>query len=180
MDGNNGAQSGKNDSKNDDKDGGQDGGRIDRKSDPRRGLKTITVDPVEGLEPLADFPASERVFLHESVEGNDTISGDIRVPVRRIHVGGGEPPLDVYDTFGPRAVDPHQGLPKLRQPWIDRRIARGDLNFSQMHYARLGEITEEMRFVALREGFPRRLSVTRWRVGARLFPRTASTPNPNR
>jgi phosphomethylpyrimidine synthase len=42
-------------------------------------------------------------------------------------------------------------LPKLRQPWIDRRVARGDTNFSQMHYARLGEITEEMRFVALRE-----------------------------
>ena len=42
-------------------------------------------------------------------------------------------------------------MPKLRQPWIDRRVARGDVNFSQMHYARLGEITEEMRFVALRE-----------------------------
>jgi phosphomethylpyrimidine synthase len=39
----------------------------------------------------------------------------------------------------------------LRQPWIDRRVARGDTNFSQMHYARQGEITEEMRFVALRE-----------------------------
>src|SRR4029077_14841085 len=34
---------------------------------------------------------------------------------------------------------------------IDRRVARGDLNFSQMHYARRGELTEEMRFVALRE-----------------------------
>src|SRR5207253_11098770 len=40
----------------------------------------------------------------------------------------------------------------LRQAWIDRRVARGDTNFSQMHYARKGELTEEMRFVALREG----------------------------
>jgi phosphomethylpyrimidine synthase len=109
----------------------------------RRGLPTIAADPVEGLAPLEELPASERVYLTD---------GDLRVPVRRIAVAdGAEPPLDVYDTSGPRTVDLHQGLPKLRTPWIDRRIARGDVNFSQMHYARLGEITEEMRFVALRE-----------------------------
>ncbi len=107
-----------------------------------RGL-TVVEDPVEGLKPLEELPASERVFLTD---------GDIRVPVRRITVGAGEPPIDVYDPAGPRGVDPHQGLPKLRQPWIDGRVARGDTNFSQMHYARRGEITEEMRFVALREG----------------------------
>ena len=44
-------------------------------------------------------------------------------------------------------------MPKLRQPWVAARIARGDSNFSQMHYARRGEITPEMRFVALRERF---------------------------
>ena len=113
-------------------------------NDTRLALKTLGADPVDGLAPLTEFPASERIFVSDP-------SGDIRVPVRRIHVGGGEPPLDVYDTFGPRGVDPHQGLPKLRQPWIDKRIARGDENFSQMHYARLGQITEEMRFVAVRE-----------------------------
>ncbi|HVZ88323.1 MAG TPA: phosphomethylpyrimidine synthase ThiC [Polyangia bacterium] len=80
--------------------------------------------------------------------------GEIRVPVRRISVGAGEPPVDVYDPAGPRGIDPHLGLPKLRRPWIEKRIARGDTNFSQMHYARRGEITEEMRFVALREGLP--------------------------
>jgi len=127
--------------------GNDDGGR------GRRSLKTVATDPVEGLAPLTEFPASERVFLTESQTGSGGAGeADIRVPVRRIQVGGGEAPLDVYDTFGPRNVDPHVGLPKLRQPWIDRRIARGDQNFSQMHYARLGEITEEMRFVALREG----------------------------
>ncbi|HEV3032014.1 MAG TPA: phosphomethylpyrimidine synthase ThiC [Polyangia bacterium] len=103
----------------------------------------MAADPVEGLAPLEELPASERVYLTD---------GDLRVPVRRIAVAdGAEPPLDVYDTSGPRTVDLHQGLPKLRTPWIERRVARGDVNFSQMHYARLGEITEEMRFVALRE-----------------------------
>jgi len=108
----------------------------------KRSLNTIA-DPVEGLEPLAELPGSERAFLTD---------GDIRVPVRRISVGANEPPIDVYDPAGPRAADLRVGLPKLRQPWIDRRIARGDTNFSQMHYARRGEITEEMRFCALREG----------------------------
>src|SRR5262245_4344787 len=108
----------------------------------KRSLATI-VDPVEGLQPLGVLPASERVFRED---------GDIRVPFRRISVGAGEAPVDVYDPSGPRAADLRAGLPKLRQPWIDRRVARGDTNFSQMHYARRGEITEEMRFCALREG----------------------------
>ena len=99
----------------------------------RRSLPKIESDPVEGLAALPELPASERVFLTD---------GDIRVPVRRISVGAGEPPIDVYDPAGQRSVDPHVGLPKLRQPWIDRRVARGDTNFSQMHYARRGEITE--------------------------------------
>ncbi|MGC6487730.1 MAG: phosphomethylpyrimidine synthase ThiC [Planctomycetota bacterium] len=59
--------------------------------------------------------------------------------------------LRVYDTTGPQGCDVRLGLPKRRQPWIDARTARGDTNFSQMHYARRGEITEEMRFVAIRE-----------------------------
>ncbi len=43
---------------------------------------------------------------------------------------------------------PGQGLPKLRQPWLDGR--RGS-NGTQLSRARQGEITQEMRFVALRE-----------------------------
>jgi phosphomethylpyrimidine synthase len=105
-------------------------------------LTVAPADPVADLAPLADFPASTRVYLED---------GDLRVPVRRIQVGSGEPPIDVYDTFGPRVVDLHQGLPKLRAPWTAARLARGDTNFSQMHYARKGVITPEMRFVALRE-----------------------------
>ncbi|MBI4512163.1 MAG: phosphomethylpyrimidine synthase ThiC [Deltaproteobacteria bacterium] len=104
-------------------------------------LKTID-DPVAGLEPVVDFPSSERMHLEV---------GDLKVPMRRIHLSSGEPPFHVYDTFGPRAVDLHHGLPKLRKPWIDKRAKTSDRGVTQMHFARRGEITEEMRFVALRE-----------------------------
>ncbi|HEX7501461.1 MAG TPA: phosphomethylpyrimidine synthase ThiC [Polyangia bacterium] len=89
------------------------------------------------------FPASTRVFRTD---------GEIQVPFRHIALSAGEPAVEVYDTSGPRGVAGGQGLPKLRQPWIDRRAARSDTNVTQMHYARGSEITEEMRFVALREG----------------------------
>src|SRR5579872_1299355 len=42
----------------------------------------------------------------------------------------------------------------MRDAWIEKRIAAvngGAKNFSQMHYARNGVITEEMQYVALRE-----------------------------
>jgi len=92
-----------------------------------------------------DLPASQKVYL---------VDGEIRVPEREISLSGGEPPLRVYDTSGPRGHDLRMGLPKLRKTWVDRRVERGDRNFSQMHYARRGELTEEMRFVALRENMP--------------------------
>jgi phosphomethylpyrimidine synthase len=91
----------------------------------------------------SDFPGSRKVYLE--AEG-------VRVPMREIRLGEGEPPLLVYDTTGPQVADVEKGLPKLRVPWVARRSARGDRNFSQLHCARNGEITEEMRFVALREG----------------------------
>ncbi len=73
-----------------------------------------------------------------------------KIPTREVRLTNGET-IHLYETSGPQGHDVRKGLPKLRQPWIDARIARGDTNFSQMHYARKGEITEEMRFVALRE-----------------------------
>ena len=77
-------------------------------------------------------------------------TGDLQVPHRRIELTNGDA-VDVYDTTGPQGHDPRDGLPRRRAAWVDQRIGRGDTNFSQMHYARKGEITEEMRFVAIRE-----------------------------
>ncbi len=56
---------------------------------------------------------------------------DIRVPMREIHLHptSGEPPVTVYDCSGPYTdpavqTDIEQGLPRLREPWIE---ARGDV-----------------------------------------------------
>ncbi len=60
--------------------------------------------------------------------------------------------VHLYSTEGPQGFTATEGLPPKRAEWIERRRARGDTNFSQMHCARKGEITEEMQFVAEREG----------------------------
>jgi len=90
------------------------------------------------------------------------------------------PPLRVYDTSGPytdpsATIDLYAGLTELRLPWIlargeydrgapsrqsapdlaltrGREVLRGRGNVTQMHFARKGEVTPEMEFVALREG----------------------------
>jgi phosphomethylpyrimidine synthase len=115
------------------------------------------------------FPSSEKVHL-PGPRG-------IHVPVRRIHLSGGEPSLDVYDTSGPQGFDVRLGLPALREAWIlardverlparegvvgsadlipatlRRPVHRGRSAVTQLAYARRGEITPEMAFVALREG----------------------------
>jgi phosphomethylpyrimidine synthase len=114
------------------------------------------------------FPSSRKAWI-EGPRG-------IRVPTREIQLSGGEPPLRVYDTSGPRGTDVRQGLPTLREAWIRardvretgrtrtmasgvempeglrRRTLRGSGPVTQMTYARRGEITPEMEFVAVREG----------------------------
>ena len=122
--------------------------------------------PTTGTRLAEAFPNSRKVF----VEG----SRGIRVPMREISLGGGEPPLRVYDPSGPECHDVRAGLPPLRGGWIGaRRVAprdadqtlglpmpgdlrrtvlRGTGGVTQLHFARRGEVTEEMEFVALREG----------------------------
>jgi phosphomethylpyrimidine synthase len=107
------------------------------------------------------FPGSRRVYVGGA--------GGVRVPMREIALSGGQPPLRVYDTSGPRDIDVHVGLPAVRSAWIYRRgdveeIGRGTRRpilraasgrtVTQLHYARRGEITPEMEFIAVREGLP--------------------------
>ncbi|HFF8588390.1 TPA: phosphomethylpyrimidine synthase ThiC [Raoultella ornithinolytica] len=86
------------------------------------------IDTLEG----SAFPNSQRIYIQGSQD-------DIRVPMREIQLsptligGGKENPryedneaIPVYDTSGPYGdpnipIDVHQGLAKLRQPWIDAR-----------------------------------------------------------
>jgi len=95
------------------------------------------------------FPSSEKTsttVVHEET------GSELVIPLRRVHLSGGEPALDLYDTSGPQGVNPRQGLPKVRGDWIARREARGDKVFTQMHYAKKGIVTEEMLYCAVREG----------------------------
>ena len=132
---------------------GEDGNGNDKRArSPRASLPRAGADPVADLPAIDGFPASEKVYVERD---------GLRVPVRRIQLDGGEPAFDVYDTSGPQGVDPHHGLPKLRKPWIDARLAAEPTgNRSELHYARRGIITPEMRFVAIRENVaPDRKSV---------------------
>ena len=112
------------------------------------------------------FPNSHKVY----VEGTRGIA----VPMREIGLSGGEPPLRVYDPSGPAGHDVQRGLPPVRARWIGERaveqrdvdqslgaampadltrtVLRGTGPLTQLYYARRGEITEEMEYVAIREG----------------------------
>ena len=87
------------------------------------------------------FPHSRRI----------SHSADLPVPQREITLSGDNVPLCVYETAGPQGQDVGTGLAPLRAPWTARRRAAAGGNLSQMHWARRGEITEEMRF----RGHPR-------------------------
>jgi phosphomethylpyrimidine synthase len=118
------------------------------------------------------FPNSQKIFLQGGL--------GVSVPMREIALSGGEPSIQVPDTSGPLSIDPQLGLPKMREDWIRKRsgveetsisyqdsdpensleVPRPLLNkplrslhgpVTQLHYAKKGEITQEMEFVALRE-----------------------------
>ncbi|WP_280434182.1 phosphomethylpyrimidine synthase ThiC [Nocardia carnea] len=77
----------------------------------------------------------------------------LRIPVRRIALTNGEH-FDVYDTSGPytdtsATIDLEAGLPKLRDTWAKPDIPGPR---TQLAWARAGVVTDEMRFIAAREG----------------------------
>src|SRR5947208_17113592 len=72
--------------------------------------------------------------------------------MREIAIEDGKSSIRVYDTSGPQGHDVRGGLPKLREKWVGCR--KTDACVTQLHYARKGEITPEMDFIALREGLP--------------------------
>jgi phosphomethylpyrimidine synthase len=101
------------------------------------------------------FPNSKKVYEEvpfASSGGSSDPPVTIRVPSREITLSGGEPPVRLYDTSGPQGHDARTGLPKLREHWVAPR--RGSACVTQLHYARRGEVTPEMAFIAAREGLP--------------------------
>jgi phosphomethylpyrimidine synthase len=90
----------------------------------------------------SSFPNSRKIYV-DGPQG-------VRVPLREIALEHGTSSVRVYDTSGPHGHAPSGGLPKLRAPWVASRSGC----VTQLHYARAGEITPEMEFIALREGLP--------------------------
>ncbi|GAA3098630.1 phosphomethylpyrimidine synthase [Kribbella aluminosa] len=86
------------------------------------------------------------------ISGSEKIyRGELGVPGRRVNLTNGEY-FDLYDTSGPYTdaaahIDVQAGLPALRRDWIAARTG-----LTQLGHARAGTITEEMRYVAVREG----------------------------
>jgi phosphomethylpyrimidine synthase len=138
----------------------------------RRMATTHGLTPLHQTDFESAFPNSRKVYVER---------GELRVPMREIALGGGEPPLRVYDTSGVQGADVRDGLPPLRRHWI---LGRGDVieaprvhpspepgadrpgfhartatalrgtgALTQRHYARMGIVTPEMEFIAVREGF---------------------------
>ncbi len=138
--------------------------------------------------PAVDFPGSRKTYLLGS-------RPDLRVPMREVQLSTGDSVV-LYDTSGPYTdpslqTDIRQGLPRLREGWLDQRAdtefyegrpvqpvdngrkstdtrdldsvfttvhrprrAASGATVTQLAYARRGEVTPEMEFVALREGVP--------------------------
>jgi phosphomethylpyrimidine synthase len=67
------------------------------------------------------------------------------------------------------------GLPKLREEWIAARRRTGVVG-TQLSYARRGEVTPEMEFVALREGLPAELVRSEIARGRAIIPANINHP----
>ena len=138
------------------------------------------------------FPGSQKVYVEKY---------DVHVPMREISLSSGNKPLRVYDTSGPLGIDPNQGLPRLRQSWIEKREdtsqcsriltlsektpttlhretrkAKAGKNVTQLHYARQGVITPEMKFVAVREGIEPELVRKEIAEGRAIIPANINHP----
>ncbi len=100
-----------------------------------------SLPPLQTSDFASAFPNSTKVYVEER---------GVRVPMRQIALTNGEV-VRVYDTSGPQGVEVRVGLPKLRASWISARRQTGLV--TQLQFARAGIVTDEMAFVAIREGF---------------------------
>jgi phosphomethylpyrimidine synthase len=146
------------------------------------------------------FPASTKVYVTAECAGER-----VAVPMRQIALSGGEPPVRVYDTSGPQGCNVREGLPPIRAEWIARRgqvvatsssyrpvpggaaapeippslrrrVLRGTGPVTQLHYARRGQVTPEMTFVAVREGLDAEVVRSEIARGRAILPANINHP----
>jgi len=161
---------------------------------PARSRPSSTGSAAAAATSALPAPPGERVEID---------AGDgLKIPARLVSLSNGEPPVQVYDTGGPAGCDVRQGLPPLRAAWIE---ARGDVRWvepcwqpgdvaaipptllrnrvregtgpvTQLHYARQGQITPEMRFVAAREQLDPELVRSEVARGRAIIPANINHP----
>ncbi|MFF2085229.1 phosphomethylpyrimidine synthase ThiC [Nocardia sp. NPDC058176] len=122
-------------------------------------VDTVTTGPIQGS-----------VKHYEEVDG-------LRIPVRRINLTNGDH-FDVFDTSGPytddnAVIDLEAGLPKLRDGWTKPEL---DGPRTQLHWARQGIVTDEMRFIATREGVSAELVREEVAAGRAVIPANHKHP----
>jgi len=129
------------------------------------------VGPVEFCEATA-IPSFQDCFPNSTKQYTTVthIGVVLQVPFRRVKLSEGAPTphFDLYDTSGPQGCSPAAGLPPLRAPWVAKR--RGDPVCTQMYYAKRGIVTEEMAFVAVREGLSSELVRSEVARGRAIIP----------
>jgi phosphomethylpyrimidine synthase len=152
--------------------------------------------PLQASSFAEAFPNSQKVYVPGP--------GDIAVPMREIRLadspdGTANAPLRVYDTSGPQDCDVLEGVPAIRLPWIRARsvvevpgadqtlglempsglrrmVLRGTGPVTQLHYARKGEITSEMEYIAIREGMPAEFVRSEVARGRAIIPANINHP----
>jgi phosphomethylpyrimidine synthase len=119
-----------------------------RRTKPTKNPLSPEFDQIRSVRYDEAFPNSTKE--HKTVVHDN--GHVLKIPFRRVHLEDPDMPhLDLYDTSGPQGHDPKLGIPKLRKEWVDAREGKFE-RYTQMHFARKGMITEEMLFVAEREG----------------------------
>jgi phosphomethylpyrimidine synthase len=169
------------------------------------GTAAPTKQPTNGAAPAVGdygdaFPNSRKVY----VEGRHGVRVPVREialsggePPLRVYDTSGP-------SYGTPGLDVREGLPPLRAEWIRARgevtevarsyrpipgqataeipaglvrtTLRGTGPVTQMYYARRGEITPEMEFVALREGLPAELVRSEIARGRAILPANINHP----
>jgi phosphomethylpyrimidine synthase len=132
--------------------------------------------PVPTANTFAEaFPNSTKVFDESFV---DTAHGrvQLRVPVREVALGGAKRRrLRHQRPAGQPIRVGSSEAPRVMAGTAARRL-QGRQTQTQLHYARQGEITPEMQFIATREGLPADFVRDEVARGAPSFRRTSITP----
>jgi phosphomethylpyrimidine synthase len=146
---------------------------------------------VEGSDPSIRVPRRAIALTEGTVHTLYDTSGPYGDPEASIDIRRGLPPLrerwisargDTVELERPSSVyrrgrDAMSELDGLRCPAARRpRRAKSGANVTQMHYARRGEITREMEFVALREGVEPEIVRSELACGRAILPSNVNHP----